>query len=203
MNQASQWDAFHAARRENELSWYQAHPKTSLDLIANLGIGPDDALIDVGGGVSNLVDHLLDRGFTDVSVLDISATALAAAKARLGVRAANVQWLTADITRFRSARTYRLWHDRAVFHFLTEAQDRAAYVSTLSKALSADGYAVIATFAEDGPQQCSNLQVCRYSPEQLSAELGEGFVLLESRRETHVTPTLARQNFVYCCFRRR
>ncbi len=202
-NRASHWEEVYATRATHEVSWYQIQPDTSLRLIARLGPRPDEAIIDVGGGASTLVDHLLAAGFVDVTVFDISATALAAVKARLGARAEAVRWLTGDVTRDRPPGPYRLWHDRAVFHFLTDPADRLAYVSSLSAALPAGGHAIIATFAEDGPERCSNLPVCRYSPEHLSAELGPGFVLVESLRETHLTPAQGEQKFIYCCFIRR
>ena len=203
MNQASLWEDVYATRREHELSWYQARPDTSLRLISQLGIRPADAIIDVGGGVSDLVDHLLNLGFLNTTVLDLSRTALTSVKARLGTRAEDVHWLAGDITRLKLAGPYQLWHDRAVFHFLTDPQDRANYVSTLLNAVPVGAHAILATFADDGPEKCSNLPVCRYNPEQLSAELGDGFALLKSLRETHVTPSQGHQKFIYCCFRRR
>lgn len=202
MDRSDHWDSVYARRTENELSWYQARPETSLQLIATLGIGRDDAIIDVGGGAASLVDCLLEGGFHRLTVLDISAGAIAAVKARLGVRAGQVHWIVGDVTQTALPGPYRLWHDRAVFHFLTDARERAVYVATLTAAVLAGGYAIIATFADDGPTQCSNLPVCRYSPEQLAAELGKGCELVAARRETHVTPAQGRQNFIYCCFRR-
>ncbi|MFA6314260.1 MAG: class I SAM-dependent methyltransferase [Sterolibacterium sp.] len=203
MDRISHWEDVYSTRRAHEVSWYQVRPDTSLRLISQLGIGPGDPTIDVGGGASNLVDHLLDRGFSNISVLDISPTALDAAKGRLGSRASAVHWLAGDITRLKPAGPYKLWHDRAVFHFLTDPADRAAYVSILADAVPPAAHVIMATFADDGPDMCSNLPVCRYSPEQLSAELGDGFELCQSLRETHVTPSQGQQKFIYCCFRRR
>lgn len=196
------WENVYATRRTHEVSWYQIRPDTSLRLIAALGIRPDDALIDIGGGASSLVDHLLDGGYGKLTVLDISFAALNAAKERLGARAATVRWLTGDITQMRPPGPFRLWHDRAVFHFLTAADERRAYLAALSAALPPGGHAIMATFAEDGPERCSNLPVRRYSPELLAAELGPAFTLVESLRETHVTPAQGQQKFIYCCFRR-
>lgn len=201
-DRTSHWEGVYAARGAHEVSWYQARPDTSLRLIDQLGIGPGDAVIDVGGGAANLVDHLLGRGFADVTVLDISAAALEGVKARLGERSNRVHWLVGDITRLRPPGPYRLWHDRAVFHFLTDAADRRAYVAALSAAVPAGGWLIMATFAEDGPERCSNLPVCRYSPGQLAATLGSGFVLVDALRETHVTPAQGEQKFIYACFRR-
>ncbi len=202
VDRVNHWENVYATRHAHEVSWYQIKPDTSLGLIAGLGLQPGDAIIDVGGGASNLVDHLLDQGFAEVSVLDISASALEAAKARLGDRAKHVRWLVGDITRERPPGPYRLWHDRAVFHFLTEPEDRRTYVTTLADALRHGSHAIIATFADDGPERCSNLPICRYSPEQLADELGANFSLVESLRETHVTPAQGEQKFLYCCFRR-
>jgi cyclopropane fatty-acyl-phospholipid synthase-like methyltransferase len=202
-DRVSHWEGVYATRRTHEVSWYQIRPETSLRLIAKLGIGPGDAVIDVGGGASNLVDHLVGEGYTAVTVLDISASALDAVKERLGPAAAKVRWLAGDITRLKPQGPFRLWHDRAVFHFLTDAADRRGYVATLSESLPAGSLAIMATFAEDGPERCSNLPVRRYSPEQLAEELGPDFTLIESLRETHITPSQGEQKFIYCCFRRR
>lgn len=201
-DRTAHWEGIYATRNAHEVSWYQVRPDISLHLIGQLGIGAADAVIDIGGGASSLVDHLLALDFRDLAVLDISNAALAAVQARLGPQAGKVKWLAGDITQLKPAGPYRLWHDRAVFHFLTEAADRQAYVATLSAAVPSGSHAIIATFAEDGPERCSNLPVRRYSPEQLAAELGAGFTLLEALRETHVTPAQGRQKFVYCVFRR-
>ena len=199
---ADHWEQIYATRSTHELSGYQARPETSLQLIAKLGIRRGDAIIDVGGGASTLVDCLVGDGFSHLTVFDISSGAIMAAKARLGDRARQVTWVTGDITESAPPGPYRLWHDRAVFHFLTEPRHRAIYAETLRAAIPMGAYAIIATFAEDGPTQCSNLPVCRYSPEQLAAVLGDGLELLEARRETHITPAQGRQKFIYCCFRR-
>jgi trans-aconitate methyltransferase len=201
-DRTAHWENVYATRNTHEVSWYQIRPDTSLRLIEKLGIGPGDAVIDIGGGASSLVDNLLAQGYRDLTVLDISAAALAAVQARLGPRAQEVKWLAGDITQLKPAGPYRLWHDRAVFHFLAEAADRQAYLATLSAALPSGSHAIMATFAEDGPERCSNLPVRRYSPAQLAAELGAGFALVESLRETHVTPAQGQQKFIYCVFRR-
>jgi cyclopropane fatty-acyl-phospholipid synthase-like methyltransferase len=199
---AQHWENVYTARQAHEVSWYQTRPETSLRLIAQLGIQPGDAVIDIGGGASSLVDHLLEQGFADLTVLDISTTALDAVKLRLGARADGVHWLAGNIASTKPRGPFRLWHDRAVFHFLTEAEDRRAYIAALTDALPNGSHAIMATFAEDGPERCSNLPVCRYSPALLAAELGPGFVLVEALRETHVTPAQGEQKFIYCCFRR-
>lgn len=203
VDRTGHWENVYATRNAHEVSWYQASPDTSLGLIAKLGLRAIDPIIDVGGGASSLVDHLIDLGYSNLTVLDISTAALAAARNRLGVRADGVRWLAGDITRDGPAGPYRLWHDRAVFHFLTAAEDRRAYVTNLLAAVPPGGHAIIATFAEDGPERCSNLPVCRYSPDRLMTELGERFELVETLREVHVTPAQGEQNFVYCRFCRR
>lgn len=202
MSHADHWNRIYAARPAADMSWYQSRPETSLRLMAKLGMQKEDAIIDVGGGASNLVDHLVEEGFRRLTVLDISASAISAVKARLGERAGQVTWIVADVTEAALPGPFRLWHDRAVFHFLTEPQQRARYKAKLRDSLPAGGHVIMATFADDGPTQCSNLPVCRYSPDELAAELGDGFELLESHRETHMTPAQGRQNFIYCCFRR-
>ncbi len=198
----SHWDNIYSTRDACGVSWYQARPDTSLRLIERLGIGKHDAVIDVGGGASSLVDHLVEQDFGAVTVMDISAAALQAVKQRLGAKAARVKWLAADITRMGPQGPFKLWHDRAVFHFLIDADERARYVDALTAAVPPGGAAIMATFAEDGPERCSNLPVRRYHPEMLAAELGASFEMTEALRETHVTPAQGSQNFIYCCFRR-
>ena len=203
MDRQRHWDEVYSQKAEDTVSWFQVHPDLSLELIRAAGVGHTDALIDVGGGASRLVDHLLGAGFADLTVLDIAAAALERAGARLGPAALKVQWLVADVTRWRPARLYRLWHDRAVFHFLTEAADRAAYLANLKAALTPGGHAVIASFAPDGPERCSGLPVQRYSPESLAAELGPAFHLKGKRNESHLTPAGRVQRFQYSLFEYR
>ena len=182
------------------MSWFQPRPETSLALIHGAGIAKTDALIDVGGGASRLVDALLAEGFSDVTVLDIAAGALAKSRARLGKDADRARWVAADITRWQPERKYRLWHDRAVFHFLTEPDDRAAYKRALEAALAPGGTAIIASFALDGPERCSGLSVRRYAPESLAMELGPAFTLTTHRHEAHTTPAGKLQQFQYSVF---
>lgn len=191
------WQDVYEGKAADAVSWYQDTPAISLALIAAAGTGPADSVIDVGGGASRLVDHLLDAGYRDVTVLDIADAALEAAQARLGKTAGGVTWTAADITVWMPVRRYRVWHDRAVFHFLTEESDRAAYVRALDLALTPDGEAVIATFAPDGPEKCSGLPVERYDVEKLAGVLGQDFSVAEAGRERHVTPGGAMQSFVY------
>jgi SAM-dependent methyltransferase len=198
----SHWENVYAAKRENEVSWFQENPAPSLELIDLARPTFQSAIVDIGGGASRLVDCLLDRGFTEVTVLDISAAALAAARARLGERAGQVQWIVADVTRWRPARTFDLWHDRAAFHFLTDPADRLAYVACMRKAIKPGGHVIIGTFATDGPEKCSGLPVQRYDEAGLTRELGEGFELIGSRRHEHSTPWNSTQRFLFSVLRR-
>ncbi|HEX2365573.1 MAG TPA: class I SAM-dependent methyltransferase, partial [Bradyrhizobium sp.] len=182
------WQNVYATKAEREVSWFQENPAPSLDLIAATGISSDAAIIDIGGGASRLVDHLLDRGFRRLSILDLSAKALEVAKKRLGQRGDGVEWIVADVTAWQPLRTYDLWHDRAAFHFLTEAADRDAYVACLKKALRPGGNVIIATFASDGPERCSGLPIVRYDAASLSKILGSDFRLIGEQRHEHATP---------------
>ena len=197
------WEGVYTRKGEHAVSWFQAQAATSLRLIQAAGLGPGAALLDVGGGASVLVDDLLAAGYSDLTVLDLSGAALAAAQARLGERGRGVRWIEADITRVHLPEAaYDLWHDRAVFHFLTDPADRRLYQRQLARALKPGGQLVIATFAEDGPERCSELPVRRYSAAQLEAEFAPGFILLHSEKETHQTPGGKLQSFVYCHFQR-
>jgi SAM-dependent methyltransferase len=196
------WQGVYTSKGEAEVSWFQESPAISLELIELAGVSPATAIIDVGGGTSRLVDTLVDRGFQAVSVLDVSAAALETAKVRLGARGNRVEWIIADITTWQPTRLYEFWHDRAAFHFLTDERDRAAYVACLSKALTPGGYAMIATFAPDGPERCSGLPVMRYDAQGLAAVLGGAFTLATSRRHEHTTPWGATQRFQFSLFRR-
>lgn len=190
----------YGSRAPTELTWYQAIPSQSLDLIRSAGLGLTDSIIDVGGGASSLVDHLLAIGFRDVTVLDLSAVALAQVRSRLGARADSVPLVEADVLGFTLPRRYALWHDRAVFHFLTDPGDQRRYVEVLHAALRPHGHVIIATFGPQGPRRCSGLDVARYSPADLAATLGPKLRLEEATEETHRTPTGALQEFVYCRF---
>jgi SAM-dependent methyltransferase len=204
MERRGHWNSVYERKPPDQVSWYRPHLEQSLRFIDAAGLGRDAAILDVGGGASTLVDDLLARGYSNVSVLDISEKAIAAARARLGARAAEVRWLTADITAAELAPgAYDFWHDRAVFHFLVDEADRRRYVSTAARALRAGGHLLIATFGPEGPTKCSGLEVVRYSPDELYAQLGPGFELLDSATEVHATPWGAEQPFVACYCRRR
>lgn len=201
-DQNAHWDRVYAEKRAEELSWRQDEPTLSLKLIARTGVGPDAPIVDVGGGASTLVDHLLERGFRDLSVLDIAASGLDQAKSRLGDKGQEVKWLVHDVTAWRPPRKYRLWHDRAVLHFLTSPGDQAAYVQTLRAALNGDGWAIIAGFAPGGPVKCSGLEIVQHDGVSLSRLFGDEFQLMETHGEVHLTPWGAEQAFRYHLFRR-
>ncbi len=196
------WQRVWRARDEAEVSWFEQEPRTSLALIEACGLAPGDPIIDVGGGASRLVDALLQRGFRDLTVLDVAADALERARRRLGSAADEVHWLVADICAFHPPRRYRLWHDRAVFHFLTSPEDRAAYRRALEAGTTAGSWLVITTFAPDAPPRCSGLEVRRYDAEALAAEFAPTFVPVEARRQLHHTPAGRPQPFTWLRLRR-
>ena len=200
-NRQQHWDAVYRTRRPGEASWYQENPVRSRELIGRTGASLAAPIIDVGGGASRLVDYLLTDGFTDITVLDVSVAALRQAQERLGSAAQRMTWIEADITTFVPPRRYQVWHDRAVFHFLTHSQDRQRYVGVLRAALASHGDVVIATFGVGGPERCSGLPVQCYSATTLAAELGSGLTLMAEEQESHVTPAGAVQLFQYCWFR--
>jgi len=187
----------YGTKQSTEVSWFQPVPEKSLELIRATGVGHSDAILDAGGGASTLVDNLLADGFRDVSVLDISARALAESQRRLGDRAADVRWIETDVTRFEPERRYALWHDRAVFHFLTDAADRDRYVQALMKSLREEGHLVLSTFGPEGPLKCSGLEICRYDVAHLQELFGGVFELCSHEIEDHETPGGAAQQFLY------
>ncbi len=197
MSHKKHWNLVYQAKEPDDVSWYQRRPDLSLALIAGSGVSKDAGVIDVGGGASVLVDCLLDDGYTHLAVLDVSGAALNHGRSRLGARAGTVEWFEADVTSFEPPHRFGLWHDRAVFHFLTAADDRRGYLETLRRTLQPGGTVVISTFALDGPAKCSGLDVVRYDEQAMLAELGPEFQLQEVRRETHITPWQAEQRFIY------
>lgn len=202
MQRKGHWEQVYATRAVDEVSWFQPDPNCSMRLIQAAKIGKTEPLIDIGGGASRLVDALMDADYVDLSVLDISGRALTLTQDRLSARASRVQWLETDVTAFTPPRRYALWHDRAVFHFLVSKADRELYKRRLEHGLRPGGHLIIATFALDGPERCSNLPVRRYSVDRLAAELGAAYQLQESLDEIHLTPAKKEQRFVYCRFQK-
>jgi SAM-dependent methyltransferase len=197
------WEQTYTRKRPDEVSWFQPSAERSLALIEAIAPDRASAIIDVGGGASRLVDGLLAAGYRELSVLDLSASALRASRERLGASGDSIPWIVGDITEVLLPKTYAVWHDRAVFHFLIEAGQRARYVANATRSIADGGHLVIATFAPDGPLKCSGLEVRRYDAEGLAREFGERFELLKTERETHRTPAGGEQKFVYCVFRKK
>jgi SAM-dependent methyltransferase len=196
------WEGVYEARQFTDVSWYQELPEKSLRQIEASGVERHRAIIDVGGGASTLVDHLIERGYVDLTVVDISANGLAQSRARLAEAADKVTWIVSDVTAFRPERSYSLWHDRAVLHFLTDPADRQRYVDVMRAALPPGGYLVLATFGPDGPLKCSGLEVRRYSVDTMSELLGPDFELQHHDLEVHETPSGASQQFLFTRWRR-
>ena len=203
MSNKAHWEQVYTSKHPEQVSWYMSEPAISLDLIRTAGAGVQDHIIDVGGGASVLVDRLVARGHQHVAVLDISAAALTYARSRLGDKAQAVEWFEADVTAFSPPHAFALWHDRAVFHFLTTKEARTKYVAVLGAAIPPGGHVIIATFAKGGPDKCSGLDIVQYDAASICAELGDGFVLQETREELHVTPRQTEQRFMYFRFVRR
>jgi ubiquinone/menaquinone biosynthesis C-methylase UbiE len=199
MDRKQHWERVYGTKKPTEVSWYQADPRLSLSLVTEAaGAGPV-SIIDVGGGASALVDRLVERPNTEVTVLDLSGAALREDQNRLGERASSVNWIEADILNVElPEKAYDIWHDRAVFHFLTDAADRRRYVAQVLRSVRKGGHVLVATFDEHGPERCSGLNVIRYSPEELHAQFGAPFRLLRSVHEEHLTPMGTTQKFVYC-----
>jgi len=196
------WDQVYRTKSETEVSWYQAHPEQSLALIRSSAADHSCSTIDVGGGTSLLVDELLADGYSDLTVLDISEAALNRSRERLRHLADRVSWITADVTRWKPLRTWSVWHDRAVFHFLTQPQEQDAYITALMSATEPGSIAIISSFALNGPERCSGLPIQRYDPAGLATRIGGGFHLVAEASETHQTPWGTHQNFAYAVLKR-
>jgi SAM-dependent methyltransferase len=203
IDRKTHWERIYSTRGETGVSWYQAEPRLSLELITSVAPVRGGRIINVGGGASVLVDRLLEFAFREIAVLDLSETALGRVKARLEGRAGRVRWVVADVTEATDLGTFDIWHDRAVFHFLTDAEDRRKYVELARRTIPEGGHLIIASFADDGPKRCSDLDVCRYNAESMATELGEGFSLVKEVGETHTTPWGSLQAFFYGVFRRQ
>jgi SAM-dependent methyltransferase len=203
MQSKSHWERVYSTKETTAVSWFQEHAHQSFSLIRDTEVPLFASIIDVGGGASTLVDDLLANGYSKITVLDLSAAALAATKTRLGALGNSVQWLEADITEATLPEcSFDVWHDRAVFHFLTSPEERQVYVQVVLRSVKPGGHVIVATFAEDGPTQCSGLPVMRYSADELHAEFGAPFELLRHEKEEHHTPFGTVQQFVYCYCRK-
>ena len=197
------WERVYSSKDPTEVSWYQGSPQLSLQMIAATGVEAGGAIIDVGGGASKLIDNLLDSGYSDVTVLDIASAALERSRARLGDAARKATWIEQDILHFEPNRSFKLWHDRAVFHFLTEKSQQRHYADLLQKAIEPGGHVILATFGPDGPKRCSGLPVQRYSTKELSGLLEPAFELQAEDFEEHETPGGSVQQFLYTCWQAR
>jgi 2-polyprenyl-3-methyl-5-hydroxy-6-metoxy-1,4-benzoquinol methylase len=202
MDARSHWDAVYTTKAPDAVSWYRPHLEKSLEIIERIARDRSVSIIDVGGGESTLVDDLLARGYQSVAVLDVSPTAIEVTKRRLGQTADRVQWVVGDITNVElPSNAYDVWHDRAVFHFLTTMEQRVAYVRQVARAVKPGGHVLVSTFGPEGPTKCSGLEVVRYDADSLHAQFGIGFRLLESLKELHNTPFGTTQQFLYCLCR--
>ena len=202
MNAEEHWETIYSTKAPDAVSWYRPHLDVSLDLIERCAAGRAASIIDVGAGESTLVDDLLSRGYQELTVLDVSKTAIEATKKRLGRRAGQVHWIVGDVTQIAlPPQSFDVWHDRAVFHFLTEATQRQAYVRSVLNAVKPGGYVIVSTFGPEGPTKCSGLDVMRYDAAALHQEFGKRFRVEESSKELHRTPWGTAQQFVYCCCR--
>jgi 2-polyprenyl-3-methyl-5-hydroxy-6-metoxy-1,4-benzoquinol methylase len=201
-NRQAHWENVYQTKGERDVSWFQENPEISLDLIRATGAGTAASIVDIGGGASRLADALLDEGYRSVTVLDLSDKALATSRARIGARAAQVNWVVADVTMWQPAGAFDVWHDRAAFHFLTDLRDCLAYGECVRKAVRPGGHVIIGTFAPDGPERCSGLPVIRHDHATIAEVLGSPFKLAESRRHEHKTPGGVVQRFQFFRFRR-
>ena len=199
MSKKQHWENVYQTKSSTDVSWYTPHLERSLELIGRAAHGPDTRIIDIGGGASTLVDDLLERGYRALTILDLSEQALMLASARLGSRASGVTWLVADVTSAELPEAhFDVWHDRAVFHFLTDGDARRRYVDNVKRAVEPGGHVIVATFGPKGPERCSGLDVVRYEPDALHSEFGAAFRKVDSMHEVHTTPWGAEQEFVYC-----
>lgn len=197
------WETVYETKGDQEVSWYQEIPKTSLKIIDSIHLSKEDPIIDIGGGNSNLVGELSNKGFTNLSVLDISANSLERTKSKLGKEAEDIQWIVSDMIEFQPPQQYTLWHDRATFHFLVNEKDITKYVSIASEAIKKGGYLIIATFSTSGPKKCSGLEIAQYSREKLLRLFDDNFELTKSFEEVHTTPFETEQNFIFSVFKRK
>lgn len=202
MNHQEHWEKVYNSKKLSEVSWYQPTPSVSLDFFKELALPATASIIDIGGGDSLLVDHLLEKGFSDITVLDISAAAINRAKKRLGEKANTVKWIVTDIVDFIPERTYDCWHDRAAFHFLTTPEQINSYLSIAQKAIATSGKIIIGTFSETGPEKCSGLPVKQYSETALVMLIKKWFEKIKCIHTEHLTPFNTIQNFLFCSFKK-
>ena len=204
MNKMKQhWEEIFQQKTDHQKSWFQPYPSTSIKLIEEINLDKNAAIIDVGGGDSRLIDNLIEKGYTNVTVLDISSNALENAKIRLGDNAKKVKWAISNILNFRSDQQFDLWHDRAAFHFITTDKEIEKYVETSYNIITTGGYLIIGTFSEKGPQKCSGLDIKQYSEDSMSARFEETFEKIICLKEDHITPSGNKQNFLFCIFKKR
>jgi SAM-dependent methyltransferase len=202
MNSKDHWEEIYSQKKQDEVSWFRIYPQTSMEFVELFKLKKDAKIIDVGGGDSHFADSLIEKGFTDVTVLDISSLAIERAKKRLGKNAELVHWITADVTDFNPQQQYDFWHDRAAFHFLLSEELADKYVETAKKGIATDGFLVLGTFSESGPLKCSGLEIHQYSEESMSYKFEVGFRRIKCRKEDHLTPFNTIQNFIFCSFQR-
>jgi 2-polyprenyl-3-methyl-5-hydroxy-6-metoxy-1,4-benzoquinol methylase len=197
------WDRVYETKNPDQVSWTEKVPKTSLDFIYSFGLSRTAKIIDIGGGDSSLVDFLLEDGFENITVLDISAKALEKSKGRLGEKARKINWIVSDITEFQPDTTYELWHDRATFHFLIADEEIKKYVQLCENNITAGGHLILGTFSEKGPKKCSGLEISQYSENTLSARFRKGFEKITCKEENHLTPQNSIQHFLFCSFKKQ
>ena len=201
LDKKKHWETVYKTKNSDQVSWTQETPKTSLAFINSFGLKKNAKIIDIGGGDSKLVDYLLDEGFENITVLDISAKSLEKAKNRLGEKAIKVDWIVSDITEFEPNMTYDIWHDRATFHFLTTTEQIKKYMKIARKSVT--GFLTIGTFSQNGPEKCSGLEIKQYNEEELTSELKNGFDKIKCVTEDHLTPFGTNQNFLFCSFKKQ
>ena len=203
ISEQQHWNKVYSTKAEDEVSWFQHYPKTSMEFVELFNLPLDANIIDIGGGDSHFVDALLDKGYKNIYVLDISATAIEKAKQRLGERASKVQWIVSDVTKFEPPIQFDFWHDRSAFHFLTTENKIYKYVSIAEDAIRKDGYLILGTFSENGPSKCSGLEIKQYSEASMSARFEGAFERVKCITENHITPFNTIQNFLFCSFKKR
>ncbi len=201
MSQIEHWENVYTTKTPEQVSWTQVYPKTSLELIQSTSVSKESSIIDIGGGDSNLIDFLLDAGYTNITVLDISESALKRAQLRLGEKAHKVKWIVSDIKTFQPTGTYAIWHDRATFHFITDEKDKVRYVDKVAKYVT-DTF-ILGSFSENGPKKCSGLEISQYNELGLKRLFGDSFDLTNCFLEDHTTPFNTIQNFIFCSFKRK